>query len=482
MSKSIKKNFLYNIILNISKVAFPLITAPYVSRVLEPDGLGLFNFSNVYVSYFVLFAALGIPYYGIREIAKIKDDIIAQTKLVSEILSISIVSTFLCTVIMLLSLLLIPQLKENCIYFVIAGIVLYFTPFRIDWFFSGKEDFGYIALRSIIIKTVSVIFLFLLVHEKSDLLIYVALNAISQVLNDLWNFVKMYRLGVHPHFTFSGKYHIKPLLVLFSSSIAISIYLMLDTLMLGFMTDYKEVGYYNCATHISRAILPLITSLPAAMLPRIASLRSVNNENEINHLMQDSFSLVSYLSFPIVFYIIVISPTFVPLFFGGQFAGTIYPLQIIIFTLVAVGYNNLSALQVLLTFGHDRFLLYSVLSGTVSNIVLNMVLIPKWGAAGAAFASVCAELIVFFVSLHFVYCLTHIRFVKMREVLHDIIVSLPFLMISFLIGLFLCGWVLVIASAIICFGYYVIIQYIFKNPAEIMIIKTISRKIHSLKS
>lgn len=482
MSKSIKKNFLYNIILNISKVAFPLITAPYVSRVLEPDGLGLFNFSNVYVSYFALFAALGIPYYGIREIAKIKDDIVAQTKFVSEIISISIISTFLCTVIMLLSLLLIPQLKESFIYFVVAGIVLYITPLRIDWFFSGKEDFGYITLRSLIIKTVSVILLFLLVHEKSDLLIYVALNAISQVLNELWNFMKMYRSGVRPYFKLSGKYHIKPLLVLFSSSMAISVYLMLDTLMLGFMTDYKEVGYYNCATHISRAILPVITSLPAAMLPRIANLRSVNNDNEINHLMQNSFSLVSFLSFPIAFYIIVISPTFVPLFFGDQFTGTILPLQIIILTLIAIGYNNLSALQVLLTFGYDRLLLYSVLSGTASNLVLNMLLIPKWGAAGAAFASVCAESIVFFVSLYYVYRLTFVRFFKMREVLHDVIVSLPFLIITFLMGTLLSGWGLVITSAIICFVYYIIFQYIFKNPAEIMIIKTISRKIHSFKS
>ena len=222
MVKSIKRNFLYNILLNISKVIFPLITAPYVSRVLEPDGVGLFNFANTYAGWFALFAALGIPYYGIREVAKIKDDIGEQVKFVSEIISISAIATFVCSILMFLTLFFIPQLNENYITFLVSGIILYMTPFKIDWFFQGKEEFGYITFRSLIIKTLSVILLFLLVREKSDLLIYVALNALAVVLNEIWNFVKLYKSGIHPYFTLSGNRHIKPLFILFSSSIAIS--------------------------------------------------------------------------------------------------------------------------------------------------------------------------------------------------------------------------------------------------------------------
>ena len=147
MAKSIKRNFLYNILLNISKVIFPLITAPYVSRVLEPDGVGLFNFANTYAGWFALFAALGIPYYGIREVAKIKDDIDEQAKFISEIISISVIATCICSILMFLTLFFIPQLNENYVIFLVSGIILYMTPFKVDWFFQGKEEFGYITFR-----------------------------------------------------------------------------------------------------------------------------------------------------------------------------------------------------------------------------------------------------------------------------------------------------------------------------------------------
>ena len=278
MAKSIKRNFIYNIILNVSKVIFPLITAPYVSRVLEPDGVGLFNFANTYAGYFALFAGLGIPFYGIREIAKISEDDKAQTKFVSEMVSISAMVTALCTLLYIASIFLIPQLNENFVIFLIAAAALYITPLRIDWFFSGKEEFGYIALRSIIMKTLSVIALFVLVHDKDDLIIYVILNSLSQVLNELWNYIKLLRLGIRPYFTLKGMQHLKPLLILFSSSVAMSVYTTLDTLMLGFMTNYDEVGYYNNATHISKALVPIVTSLAAVAMPRLSKYKEATGQ------------------------------------------------------------------------------------------------------------------------------------------------------------------------------------------------------------
>lgn len=237
--KSIKFNFLYNILLQVSKVIFPLITAPYVARVLEPEGVGLFNFANTYANYFALFAALGVPLYGIREIAKVRDDIESQTKFVSEIISLLLVTTILCVAIYLGTLLLIPQLNENFLIFILSALCLYVTPFRIDWYFQGKEEFGYITMRSLVIKVVSIACLFIFVHEKSDLINYVIINAASTTINELWNYIKLYKTGVHPYLTLDFKKHLKPLLVLFSSSVAISIYTILDTLMLGFMTDYN---------------------------------------------------------------------------------------------------------------------------------------------------------------------------------------------------------------------------------------------------
>ena len=243
---SIKRNFAYNILLNLSRVIFPLITAPYISRVLEPDGIGLFNFANTYAGYFALFAVLGIPFYGIREVAKIHEDKDRLSKLVSELISVSFIATFIATLIYIASVFIIGQLDDNCVLFLVSGFLLYFAPFRIDWFYSGLEQFKYITLRTVVIRTVSIIGMFIFVRTKSDLLIYMILNVCGIICGDVWNYAKLLRSGIKPRLTFVGlKKHLSPLFILFASSIAISIYTILDTLMLGFMTDYQQVGYYN---------------------------------------------------------------------------------------------------------------------------------------------------------------------------------------------------------------------------------------------
>lgn len=476
MAKSIKRNYLYNIFLNISKVTFPLITAPYVSRVLEPDGVGLYNFSNTYAGWLALFAALGIPFYGIREVAKIKDDIDEQTKFISEIISISVIATFVCSILMFLTLFFIPQLNENYVIFLVSGIILYTTPLKVDWFFQGKEEFGYITFRSLVIKTLSVILLFLLVREKSDLLIYVALNAAAVVLNEIWNFIKLYQSGIHPYFTLSGGRHIKPLFILFSSSIAISVYTILDTLMLGFMVDYNEVGYYNCATHLSKALVPIVTSLAAVALPRVAKLKEKKNWDEINILMNKSFSIVSFLSLPIAFGVMVVSPVFVPLFFGEQFYGTIIPLQIIIFTVVVIGFNNLTGIQILLGFGLDKAFLYSLLTGTVSNFTLNLLLIPYYGASGAAISSVFAETLILGVMLVFVYKNTPIRFCNYKDTTVNLILSLSFMFVAVITGAYSSGWLFVLITITGCTLVYLCGQYIAKTSSLMMLIEMIKSK------
>lgn len=477
MAKSIRQNYIYNVLLNISKVIFPLITAPYVSRVLEPDGVGLFNFANTYAGYFALFAALGIPYYGIREVAKYKDDVESQTKFISEIISISIIATLVSSTLMFLSLVLVPQLNDNYLLFIVAGIVLYTTPFKIDWFFQGKEEFGYITFRSLVIKILSVILLFVIVRDKSDLLLYVALNACCSALNEVWNYIKLIRCGIHPYFTLSGRKHIKPLFVLFSSTVAISVYTILDTLMLGFMTNYDQVGYYYCATHISKAVLPLVTSLAAVVLPRVTQLKEIGNWEEINILMNKSFSIVSFLSFPIAFGIIALAPAFVPLFFGEMYYGSIIPLQIIILTVIVIGFNNLTGIQILLGFGYDKYFLYSILSGTIINFVLNIMMIPMLGAAGAAISSVIAEILILAIMLCFIYKNTTIRFQNLKETLQNIIIASFFFVIAYFIFNYHKDWEGVGIVVAVCMALYLSSQYFLRNKTEKEIVSIIRNKV-----
>jgi len=478
MAQSITKNALYNVLLNITSVVFPLITAPYVSRVLEPDGVGLFNFVNTYAGYFALVALLGIPTYGVREVSKARDDKEALSKMMSQLMSIAAITTLVVTLIYLVTIALIGQLTENYLIFVLAGFVIYLAPFKINWYYQGIEEFGFITFRSLIIKTLSVICLFIFVREKDDLIIYIILNVLGGVLADVWNYTKMWRSGIRPHFTTKGlKPHMSSLLALFASTIAVSIYTVLDTLMLGFVKDYDEVGYYTNAMNISRVILSAVTSLSIVAVPRVSYFMKNKDYNNINVLMNKSFSVVSFLAFPVAIGLLCIAPTFVPLFFGIKFLGAVLPLMILSLLIIAIGLNNLTGVQILIGMGFDKLFLYSVLVGTISNFLLNCALIPIWGAIGASIASVLAELLILIVTIFFVYRHTPIRISRWIDIIKAFVGALAFIPIVYLLKDILDGWWLVATFIVLGVIAYVVIEAILCNGSVEMFMNIVLEKV-----
>ena len=473
MAKSITTNALYNILLNIASVIFPLITAPYVSRVLEPDGVGLFNFSNTYAGYFALVALLGIPTYGVREVSKFRDDKEGLIKLVSELMSIASISTIVVSVLYFVTIALVGKLTENYIIFLLAGFVIYLAPFKINWYFQGVEDFGFITKVSLIVRTLSVVCLFVFVKEKGDLVIYVILCVFGGVLAEIWSFLKMWKSGIRPHFSTKGiERHIKPLLLLFASSIAVSIYTVLDTLMLGFITTYEEVGFYSNAMHMSKVILAAVTSLSIVAVPRVSLYMKEKDYDNINLLMNKSFSVVSFLAFPVAIGLLCISPTFVPLFFGIKFTGAVLPLMILSLLIIAIGLNNLTGVQMLIGMGYDKLFLYSVLTGTLSNLLLNSFFIPLWGAVGASIASVVAEVLILFITIYFVYTHTKVRILRWGDTIKSFIGSVFFVPLVLLLQLVLKGWSVVFAFAISGALIYIIVELVLKN-SSVDLFKTI---------
>lgn len=197
---SIRRNFLYNILLNVSRVVFPLITAPYISRILEPTGVGLYNFANTYSGYFALFALLGIPVYGVREVSKIRESKEDLSEFVSDMYSISIVTTVMISIVYVLTIFCIPQLTQNHIIFLVSGFILYVAPLRVDWYFSGLERFKYITIRVLVIRFISIICMFVFVRTKQDLLIYVIIGVSGTIGGDIWNYVMLCREGIKPKF------------------------------------------------------------------------------------------------------------------------------------------------------------------------------------------------------------------------------------------------------------------------------------------
>lgn len=472
--KSIKRNLIYNAILKVTAVIFPLITAPYISRVLEPDGLGLFNFATTYAGYFALVALLGIPQYGIRKVSVARNDKDKLQNVVSELMTLSFLVTVGVCLVYIATIFIIGEFRENYLIFLVAGIALYLAPLKVEWFFSGMEEYGFITLRAIIIRTLSIIAMFLFVRTKSDLIIYVGISALSTVLTDVWNLTKMYRLGVRPHFKVSGiKQHLHPVLLLFSASIAISVYTVLDTVMLGFMSDYSQVGYYSSTSHLSKTLLALVTSLSVVAMPRMSYYKEEGNSIELNKLANKSLSFVAFFAIPMAVGIVCLSPTFVPLFFGDKFYDAIIPLQIICFLIIAIGMNNITGVQILVALGHDKQFLYSVLTGTVCNFTMNLLLIPKLGAIGAAIASVTAEFLILFVTAHFVYKKTVIRFNQLSDVMKSLIGAVFMIPVFILLNLIISGWLLVIVFPVVGGLFYMLAQAIMKNTSYKLFFETV---------
>lgn len=478
MSKSLKKNLAFNILLNVSNVIFPLITAPYVARVILPDGLGLYNFAMTFAGYFALVAILGIPTYGVREVAKYRDNIGKLHSLVSEIFTINIISTIITSILFIITIYVVPQLYDNFLFFVVAGIVIYTKPFSVEWFFQGMEQFGFITIRSLLIRFLGIVGLFTFVHDKEDLFLYLLISVISTIASQIWNFAMLIRSGIKPMIVCSGlKKHIKPLLLLFSSSVAISIYTVLDTIMLGFISSYSEVAYYNNATHISKSFLAIVTSLSIVAMPRLSNYLSKGNWDEINSLIKKSLSIVSFLAIPITFGIVCVAPEFIPMFLGSSFQGAVIPLQIMAFVIISIGFNNLTGVQILVGLGHDKLFLYSVLVGTFSNFTLNLFLIPSLGAIGASLASVIAETLILFVTTYYVLRKTQVKLYGTKDVYKSVVAASSFFPIAYIFNQYTDGFTFTLLVTISCIISYVVIQHMMKSDSLLLFKEIIIKKI-----
>ena len=464
--RSLKVNWFYNTLSSVLRIVFPLITVPYIARVLSPEGVGLFNFTNTYVSWFALVAALGVPTYAVREIARVRDDKEALQRLTDQLFSITVFTTLLVSAVYLLTVFCIPKLNADAAVFLVIGFVLYLTPISIDWFYFGVEDFKYVALRSLIIKTLCVIALFVFVKTREDLLIYVVINVLNGVANNVWNYVKLRRAGIHPHVVTKGlRQHMAPVLTLFASTVAISVYTLLDTVMLGFLKDYEQVAYYSCASNITKMLVAVVTSLSAVTVPRVSAMLKDGDEEGIKELADKSFAFIILLVIPAAVGLCCVARPFVPLFYGPLYDGVILPLQILSFLIVAIGLNNLSGMQLLVAMGKDKAYLSAIVCGAVLNFAGNCALIPVFGAVGAACTSVAAETLILIMMLRSIRRQTFVRLTLSQVAIKSLAGALMLVPLGLLMSRILHGWALVISYIAAGAALYFALQRVLRNPA-----------------
>lgn len=423
MAQSVKVNYILNLINTGTQMLFPLITFPYVCRVIEADGIGQINFFQSIISYISLFTCLGIPMYAIREIARDRSDVVQMNRTAMEILLLHSMLTLVGYAIVAILCLTVPQIQVNIPLFLILSLTIFFTAIGCEWFYQGIEDFKYITIRGLIIKTVSVVLLFIFVKSKTDLLYYGCYTVFGVLGGNIFNFFRLRKYIHRENIIFSElhiKRHIKPVLKVFSFSVVTSIYLQLNTVLLGFLKNALAVGYFAAATKVMQMLLTMSACLGSVMMPRASHLIAENKEDEFNRLIQKSYDFTLAIALPMTIGLIFCAPSLITALCGVKFEHSILPSQIIAPIILMVAISNVFGIQVLFPKGKINIVTLCCGIGAVADLILNLCLIPFFSYIGTSIAYLGAEVattvsmyfigrkyipIIYFKKSHFTYVL-----------------------------------------------------------------------------
>lgn len=479
MAQSVKVNYILNLINTGTQMLFPLITFPYVCRVIEADGIGQINFFQSIISYISLFTCLGIPMYAIREIARDRSDVVQMNRTAMEILLLHSMLTLVGYAIVAILCLTVPQIQVNIPLFLILSLTIFFTAIGCEWFYQGIEDFKYITIRGLIIKTVSVVLLFIFVKSKTDLLYYGCYTVFGVLGGNIFNFFRLRKYIHRENIIFSElhiKRHIKPVLKVFSFSVVTSIYLQLNTVLLGFLKNALAVGYFAAATKVMQMLLTMSACLGSVMMPRASHLIAENKEDEFNRLIQKSYDFTLAIALPMTIGLIFCAPSLITALCGVKFEHSILPSQIIAPIILMVAISNVFGIQVLFPKGKINIVTLCCGIGAVADLILNLCLIPFFSYIGTSIAYLGAE-VATTVSMYFIgrryipiiyFKKSHLTYALGCIVMAFVLYGLSLLQLPTLTNLLLQGCCGVLA--------YFIILCICKDDMLIQILSKIKKK------
>ncbi|HFH9843860.1 TPA: flippase [Streptococcus suis] len=390
--KSLVLNAALNGLRNILNLIFPLITFPYVTRVLSVSGIGEYNFANSIVSYFLLLAGLGVSKYGLREGAKYRDDIEKESKFVSEVFTINMVATILAYLLLAVVIVFSDQVNRYAITVIIFSLQIFFTTIGVEWLFSMYEEYAYITIRSIIFKIISVVLLFLFVRDKNDVGIYAAITVFSSVGSNILNYIRARKM-VHIRFRFKFDWnkHLKSIMILFASSIAIQIYVNSGITILGFMKDTYTVGLYSVSSKIYTIVKNGLAAILIVTIPRLSMLWGKNLVREYKTLFKDIFNGLLLVMFPSMVGLIMLSKQVVLIISGEEYISAVSSLRILCLALICSIISWIFNDGVLIPTKREKYALYSTIISAILNIIASFLLIGRWGQDAAALAVLIAE-------------------------------------------------------------------------------------------
>ncbi len=477
---SLKKNVFFSTLLAASNYIFPLIIYPYISRVLGVSNVGICGFVDGVIQYYCNFSMMGITYLGIREISANKGDIIKLSKAFSSLISLNLLSTIIVFLLLLGSIAIIPAFQEYKSLLFAGAIKLVFNALLIEWFYQGLEDFKFITLRTIVLRSIYVVSVFVCVTKQEDYIIYFYLTCLLTVANAIVNtfysrrFVKFSLKGI------VLRPYVKPFIMLGVYSLLVTMYTTFNTIYLGLSANEEQVGYYTTAIKVHNIILAIFTAFSTVVMPRVANLLSEGKIDEFRSLYNKSISILFAFSFPLMAGCIVFADQIVLWISGAGYEGAVPIMRIILPMIFVVGYEQILIMQMLTPMKKDRAILINSSVGAVVCMLLNIIIVSKLQGIGSAVTWVFSEISVMCMAQYFVGKYTGMAF-PIKQFLHYVVISLPLVVVLLILHYYnpLSDYTLFVAAIItlLYYGFYEV--RIEKNEVVITLIYKIRERFFS---
>jgi O-antigen/teichoic acid export membrane protein len=457
-----QKNIFYNVLLAVSQVLFPLLTFPYLARVLGPENIGLYNFSESYARYFALVAALGISVYGVREIAKKQEQPKALSNTFAELFLINFIATCILSVVYIFTIVYSTKLSSHANLFYWSFLFFFFQVFVLEWFFTGINQFKYIAIRFFFIRLVFIAAIFIFIKEANDYVKYMQLQVGLTVFLAIINFVYLFKFIDLKNIRLNElniTKHLKPLFLLFLTIFSISVYLHFDTVLLGILADNESVGYYSAPLKLVKIIIAVLAAITAAMFPKMVQFFEQGDLVQFEKMLSQSFELVMSIGIPTSILVYILAPEIIFILFGSSFELAIIPLQITAPLILIVSLSTIFGFQILSVHSKDSAILKSAVAGMLFSLIASFLLIPKFKQEGAAYIILCTELLVLSFFIYFSAKMVQLKNTK-QVVLREIAFAIPYCIIPYLISTMalpiIVKVIVVLTSALL---WFIVVQF-----------------------
>jgi O-antigen/teichoic acid export membrane protein len=431
-----QKNIFYNVLLALSQVLFPLLTFPYLARILGPENIGLYNFSESYARYFALVAALGISVYGVREIAKKQDQPKALSNTFAELFLINLIATCILSVLYLFTIAYTNRLSSHANLFYWSFVFFFFQVFLLEWFFTGINQFKFIAIRFFIIRLIFVLAIFIFIKEANNYVKYMQLQVGLTFFLGTINFIYLFKFIDLKNIRIKELnliQHLRPLFLLFLTIFSISVYLHFDTVLLGILADNESVGYYSAPLKLVKIIIAVLAAITAAMFPKMVQYFEKGDLVQFEKMLKQSFELVISIGIPTAVLVYTLAPEIIYILFGSSFELAVTPLQITAPLILIVSLSTIFGFQILSVHSKDSAILKSAVAGMLFSLVASFLFIPRFKQEGAAYTILCTELLVLSLFIYFSSKVVQLQNTK-QVVTREIIFAIPYLILPYLIS------------------------------------------------